>query len=230
MNDIHNGEQKVQKWYDNFNNFIFSGEQDIFNKLITRAQLACQTENLHGDIVECGVFKGSGMMIWMKMLELINPHSSQKVIGFDFFNPSNATNLSDPADKKGMEQVFSRAGNSVVEETAVEAIREKFLQAGYSRFELVKGDASITTQEYIQANPGFRISLLYMDLDIEKPTYDVLTNLWDRVVPGGLAIFDEYAYGAWSEANAVDRFVRERGLTLEKLMVKSPTALIRKPL
>ena len=47
--------------------------------------------------------------------------------------------------------------------------------------------------QYTMSRPGFRISLLYMDLDVEEPTLKALEALWPRVCKGGVVIFDEYA-------------------------------------
>jgi hypothetical protein len=53
---------------------------------------------------------------------------------------------------------------------------------------------------------------------------------WPRVVRGGIAVFDEYALGRWSESEAVDRFVRAHGLTLRPVLhAGTPTAYVVKP-
>ena len=79
-----------------------------------------------------------------------------------------------------------------------------------SEFDLVEGDISYTTKQFSQNNPGFKISLLYMDLDLEIPTYDTLVNLWNNVTKGGIIVFDEYGYHKWSESKGVDRFIEEK--------------------
>ena len=77
-------------------------------------------------------------------------------------------------------------------------------------------------------NPGFKISVLYMDLDLADATYDALTALWPRVSKGGLVIFDEYAYHEWSESQGVDRFFKDLDVQLTVLHTECPTAYIRK--
>ena len=49
-----------QNVYDSFNGFIFSSDRNVFNKLYSRMKFYEMTKHLMGDIVECGVFKGSG--------------------------------------------------------------------------------------------------------------------------------------------------------------------------
>jgi hypothetical protein len=93
---------------------------------------------------------------------------------------------------------------------------------------LIEGDVSETTKAFSQDNPGFKISLLYMDLDLEIPTYDTLVNLWGNVTRGGLIVFDEYGYHKWSESKGVDRFIKERNLEIKSLDFACPTAYIKK--
>jgi hypothetical protein len=40
------------------------------------------------NIVECGVFRGSGVYTWVKLLCLFKPNSEQRVVAFDFFETS----------------------------------------------------------------------------------------------------------------------------------------------
>lgn len=219
----------TQSDYDHFNGLIFSRERNIIFKFLMRHRLYSMIRNLHGDIVECGVFKGSGLASWLKMMDMDAPHDIRKVIGFDFYDPKFTKDLTGE-DRTYMEQVFNRSSDTL-REVSDECIHQRLVQAGISehKFELVKGDIILTSKEYVSTRPGFRIALLYMDLDIERPTYEALINFWDNIVPGGIIVFDEYAYHVWSEANAVDKFIMEKELTLNKLDIRAPTAYIIKP-
>lgn len=224
--DIHTN----QNIYDSFNNFIFSKDRNIFNKLYSRFYFYDRTQHLLGDIVECGVFKGSGLFSWMKMLDMNEPNSIKKVIGFDFFDPNFVENIVNKTDKETMKQVFDRCSGLSVDEISLSGVKNKLDAAEFKnlKYELIAGDISVTTRKFVDERPGFRISILYMDLDLDEPTYNTLNNLWDRVVTGGIVVFDEHTYHSWSESNAVDRFVREKGLTVHRTNVQTPTAYIIK--
>jgi hypothetical protein len=47
-----------------------------------------------------------------------------------------------------------------------------------------------TLPVFLQKNPGFRASLINFDLDTEEPTYFALEQFWDRLVVGGMLVFD----------------------------------------
>jgi hypothetical protein len=65
-------------------------------------------------------------------------------------------------------------------------------------------------------------------MDTEDPTYFALEQLWERLVVGGVLIFDEYAINEWTESDAVDRFVSEKNLQLKSTNLASPSAYIIK--
>lgn len=233
MLNLYNNNSDIkqnQNIYDSYNNFIFSDDRNIFNKLYCKFYFYEKTKHLLGDIVECGVFKGSGVLAWLKILQMNEPNSIKKVIGFDFFDNNFVENLDDEVDKTTMKQVFERCENLDIDDISLHGVQEKIKNSGISssKYELVPGDISNTTKKFIKDRPGFRISILYMDLDIDEPTYNTLVNLWDFIVPGGIIVFDEYAYHSWTESNAVDRFVNEKKLNLINTNVKAPTAYIIK--
>jgi hypothetical protein len=219
-----------QDLFDNFNSFILSEDKRVFSKLIARTLLYDKIKHVPGDIVECGVFKGTGIYTFLKLKNIFNPNSSKKVIGFDFFNTKDLiSSINDKTDKEAMNSLFT--GRDFSHKTSFKEIfhnqilKHNFLE---SDFELIEGDISLTSKKFADNNPGFKISLLYMDLDLEIPTYNTLVNLWDNVTKGGVIVFDEYGYHKWSESKGVDRFIKEYNLEIKSLNYLCPTAYIQK--
>ena len=61
----------------------------------------------------------------------------------------------------------------------------------HNPFELIKGDACHTFQQYLQAHPETIIALAYFDFDLYEPTKVCLELLMDRVTKGSVIAFDE---------------------------------------
>ena len=97
-------------------------------------------------------------------------------------------------------------------------------------YKLIEGDAVTNSKQYDTDNPGARIKILYMDLDLGEPTYIILKTLWNKIVKNGIIVFDEYAYHKWDESEGVDKFLREiEGMyTFIDTKVGAPTAYIIK--
>jgi hypothetical protein len=223
--------KESQSLFDSFNSFILSEDRRVFSKLISRALLYNEVKDIPGDIVECGVFKGTGLYTFLKLKGLYNPNSSKKVVGFDFFDTNQLiSSISNKTDKEAMDVLFKER-NFTHETSFKDYLSTKLIQDGFlnTDFELVDGDLSITSKEYSENNPGFKISLMYMDVDLEEPTYNALNNLWDNITKGGIVVFDEYGYNKWSESKGVDRFIEEKNIEIKSLNYMCPTAYIKKP-
>jgi|SRR3989344_1756659 len=218
-----------QELYDAFNSFIFDPDTKVLGKLAARILLAERTRKVPGDIVECGVFKGSGMASWLKIKKLLFPNSVKKVIGFDFFDTQSLVKSLSGKDRDRMKELFEER-NFEHDAGGQELIKKSLEAAGFTEadFELVKGDISKTAQEFVRERPGFKISLLYLDLDVEEPTYETLKALWPRVSKGGLVVFDEYAWHQWSEAIGADKFFADKDEKIEILDFLGPSAYVVK--
>ena len=213
--------------YDSYNNLIFSADHRVFNKMAKKIELYLQVKDLPGDILEFGVFKGAGLGLFLNLKAMYEPNSLMKVIGFDFFNPGTLLESLDGLNKTMMETVVSRVSEKDI---SLESVRQSLSKFNEESYLLVQGDAVITSKEFSDKNPGARIKLLYMDIDVGEPTYQILSTLWKKVVKNGLIVFDEYAYHKWDESDGVDKFLKEIKGEYEFVDTKiySPTAYIRK--
>jgi hypothetical protein len=234
LNDIYNNNQKniiTDEIYNMFNNFIFSSDIKILGKLLYRFNFFNQTKHLPGDIVEIGVFKGSGIATFSKFLDIFCPNSNKKIIGFDIFDPDNSEQIlskDNIVDKENMNIIYSRINKY---DRSVENVTKNLDNMNLNKkYILIEGDVEETLPKFITKNPGFRISLLYIDVDIERPTYNALKYLWDRVLPGGIIVFDEYEYHKFSESCGVDKFLKENNIkyNLQSTNWMAPTAFIIK--
>lgn len=193
-----------------FNNFIMSNDIKVLGKLLHRFEFFQKVQDLPGDIVELGVFKGSGVATFTKFLEIYHPNSTKKVIGFDLFNANNDV-MSTFKNGDTMSTVYNKVNQEDLQIENVQTNLDK-MTIEKSKYRLVCGDVCETTKNFVKENPGFRASLIYVDLDLDEPTYHSLMNLWDILIPGGYIVFDEYEYHKFDESNGVDKFIRDKKL------------------
>jgi len=217
-----------EETYKSFNDFIFSNDIKVIGKMLHRFNFYNQTKHLPGDIVELGVFKGSGVATFIKFIEIFQTHSNKKVIGFDLFD-SNNTVIDKYKNGDKMKQVYGKTDYSELELKSIKDRLEN-MNIDDSKYMLIEGDVTITTKKFVDENPGFRISLIYLDLDLNEPSYHSLMNLWDRVLPGGIVVFDEYEYHKFDESDGVDRFLHDKKLDYEIVSTNwfAPTSFLIK--
>ena len=189
-----------------YNELIESENFDRLQKIFTRYDLFKKTTRVPGDIVECGVFKGTGHIFWLKLLRIFDEHSMKKVIGFDTF--SNFPKSILKYEKKEANKFIKE---SKYRDITVKEINKKISKIGLkSRSELIKGDITKTSANYVKNNKGFRISLLNLDLDTYEGTKSALENFYPVVSKNGIIILDEYGKRGWGETDAVDEFFKNK--------------------
>jgi hypothetical protein len=214
-----------QSYYDSFNQFIFSPDTKLFGKLASKLFYTELTKDVPGNIVELGVFKGSGVMAWLKCLKLISINHKE-CYGFDIFDQDALVKNIGTKDAELMGTLFTgRNHNSVGYETI---LSEMAIKSGFNNLRLIVGNVFDTMPMFLDKNPGFRASIINFDLDTSEPTTFCLNLLWDRLVVGGIMIFDEYAINEWTESDAVDKFINEKKLRLIATPYLAPSAYLIK--
>jgi hypothetical protein len=213
-----------QKRWDLYNQFALWGNLERFTKLLARYELFKLIADRPGDIVEGGVLKGTGLIFWAKLIEIFNPLSRRKVIGFDTFEgyPEDAVKSYDRQTAKEFK------GKQIQNETevAMATIKEIADRQGLThRIELVNGKAEEGIPNYIKENPGFRAALVNLDFVLYEPTIAALTHLYPNVISGGVVALDEYAVAGAGETDAVDEFLAGKNVRIVSFpWAKSPTA------
>jgi hypothetical protein len=131
---------------------------------------ACHAVHLEGDFVECGTLGGTGMKTVIDYFG--REHFAKTFWAYDTFD-SNPTGVPQFAGQQ--------AG-------LFEQVRARF--AGYERVRLVKG---LLPASLDGASPE-RIGWLHIDLNNAEFEIAVLDVLFERMVPGGLLILDDYEW------------------------------------
>ena len=86
-----------------YDEFLGSTRPDRLQKIFARYELFKLVQDVPGDIVECGVFRGSGVYTWVKLLCLFKPNTEQRVVAFDFFETPRDIEFRYAIDKECLE-------------------------------------------------------------------------------------------------------------------------------
>lgn len=161
--------------------------------LITRYELYKMVLDIPGDIVECGVYQGNSFL-WLAHLSVIlEPYAiNRRFVGFDTFEGfASIDSNKDPKDISSKN--FSDTSYEIIGK-ALKAIDVVRPVNKITRFELVKGDITVTVPNYIKENPAFTCAMLILDTDLYKPTLTALESFLPHMPKGSLVVFDEYNY------------------------------------
>lgn len=157
-----------------------------------------------GDLVECGVWRG-GASIFMRAALEAHGDTTRDVWLCDSFEGVPAPDAENfPADWR--DQLFTFAELAV----GPDEVRKNFQRYGLldPRVRLLSG----WFKDTLPTAPIEQISLLRADGDLYESTIQILENLYDRVSVGGWVVIDDY--GAIEACRqAADDFRRDRGIT-----------------
>jgi len=203
------------KAWDYENAFHLTSDVTRLGKIAAHFELYRMITGLPGHVVELGVFKGCSLVRFATFRELLESPRSRKIIGFDAFGAFPAPDAADPhaaADKAFVAGWEHGAGQGIT----VEALRGVLAHKGIGNVELVAGDIRQTLPVWAAAHPAARVALLHIDTDVREPAALGLELLYDRVVPGGIVVLDDYGTECGGTA-AVEAFFAGRGVRLCKL-------------
>lgn len=166
-----------------------------------------------GAIVECGVWRGGSMHIVARTLDAIG-ETNRELYLFDTFE-----GMTPPTDKdltftgKPVSELLEGQPKTarIWAVASLEDVQQGFEGVPYprDRIHFVKGPVEETLPE--QAPD--QIAILRLDTDWYESTRHELVTLYDRLVPGGVLIIDDY--GSFQGAKqAVDEFVAATGARL----------------
>ena len=91
---------------------------------------------------------------------------------------------------------------------------------------MIQGNILDTLPEYLKQHPETKAALIHIDVDVYEPTKVILELLFDKLVPGGLLVLDDYAIVA-GETRAVDEYFKDKH-KVEKLSFSHRPSFIKK--
>ena len=223
MSDIIRGLNRKDVW-DYENGFYWFSPKSRINKLLAHYELYKSIKEIPGHIFEFGVYKAASLVRFATFRDALENDFSRKIVGFDAFGVFPTTQLKTKNDLNFIKKFEAYGGHGLSEKEAENILSSK----NFKNFSLVKGNVFDTLPSYLENNPETRIALLHLDMDVKEPTDFVFDLLYERVVPGGLIVFDDYNAVA-GETISVDEFAKKYHLKLEKLSFYNVPTFIRKP-
>jgi len=177
---------------DNFPMFI--RRQELI-RYLTRYKLFEMILDVKGSIMECGVFQGAALMFFAQLSAMYEPYAfNREIIGFDTFEGFvDVEDKDNPASQVGD---FSDTNIKILEKCI--AFYDSNRPIGHiPKVKLVKGDVVDTLPQYFKDNPHTLVAMLYLDLDLYKPTKAAIEAVLPRMPRGAVIAFDELNHRSW---------------------------------
>ena len=172
-----------------------------------RAIRYIEANQIPGDIVECGVWRGGNLVIAGLMRERLG--FDRRIWAYDTFAGMTAPTAADfkPGEDLDVEKKFASLNRSDHNEWCLaseeEVLRNFKTRVGTGELRTVKGPVETTLAS--PENLPEQIAILRLDTDFYESTKAEMEVLYPRLSKGGVLIVDDY--GEWAGARrAVDEF------------------------
>ena len=167
--------------------------------------------NVDGDIVETGVFKGANLVLINNFLN--KHHLKKKNFAYDTYSgQSEPTDLDFDIKGTSMKKKFSdyKEKNIIPVYCSLDNVKNNIKR--YSKNDLdqiifIKGKVENTLT--LEKNVPLKISLLRLDTDFYESLKISLEILYPRLVSGGVLIIDDYGHFKGAKI-AVDNFFKDK--------------------
>lgn len=178
------GQGQISYIADNFAKYAnryqitrFLARHDLYKKILP----------IKGSIIECGVLSGNGLMSWARLSSILEPIAfNRRIFGFDTFEGFPGVHEKDNAGSGQFSWAKGDLKDSCYEELQ-ECIRlydiDRFIPH-ISKVQLIRGDFTVTSEQFLKEHSHVLIALLYLDFDLYEPTKKALEVFLPRMGKG----------------------------------------------
>ena len=186
----------------------FLARYEIFKRVLT----------VKGSVIECGVFRGGGLMAWASFSAILEPNNlGRRVYGFDTFEGFKSVGSEDSSRHRETKPGELRSDSFDEIQRLIATFDKNRFLGHVDKVHLVKGDATETIPRFVVNNPHVLVSLLFLDFDLYEPTKVAIEHFLPRMPRGAIIAFDELDNPAWpGETLAMINSVGSNRLRIER--------------
>jgi O-methyltransferase len=213
--EIHNSDQKLISECIKYS----SNSADLAMWSLINSVKYILQNNIKGDFVECGVFRGGNVILMQKLLDKFNV--KKKIYAYDTYEgmplPTSldidiegnkaSHRLDDAVKENNTKNVWCYSELNDVKNNILKSCKNNYVIP-------IKGMVEDTLK--VKSNLPKNISLLRLDTDFYSSTLVELKKLYPRLSKGGILIIDDYGY--WRGARkAVDEYFKDKKILMHRI-------------
>ena len=172
----------------NFGSIV--GNQSLY-KYLKMFEILTSISKINGDIIEFGIWKGNNLLFMKKTIDYLK--LKKNIYGYDWF--------------KGITE-FEKYDKKVIKKKYIgnESFIKKLIKLqSLKKIKLINDDVKNFRHHFKKK----KFCLVYLDLDLYKPTKNILSVIDEFISKQGLIVFDQAQKPEWvGEKKALDEFYK----------------------
>jgi len=163
--------------------------------------LVGQIADRDGGILEIGVWRGGTGALMAKRALMAGSRS-----------PVYLCDTFEGVVKAGSHDVHYKGSEHA--DTSQHVVEDLLRTLNVTNVQILKGIFPDQTAHLIEA--GTRLKLCHIDVDVYQSAKDVMAWIWDRMLPGGIIVYDDYGF---SICEGITKFVNEQVHESDRLVL-----------
>jgi hypothetical protein len=164
------------------------------NRMLTIYELYKQVLGVAGHIADVGVYKGGSSLLFAKLVRNYESEALTLVHGFDWFEGMRNT----PPPQDGGENLFTKDSPLILEggyKADYEDVLELVHRQGFDDIlKIHKLNLITDCPAFFERHRHLKWKLVMMDAGSYEVMKAAIPHFYDRLIPGGIMIFDQYAH------------------------------------
>jgi hypothetical protein len=172
--------------------FLFLNRVQTIQTL-SRIELFKMVMDIPGAIIECGVYRGNALMLYLQLSIALEPYAiNRSIYGFDTFDGFDS--ISTENDPKDINTDMFSDTNFELLKNAIQINDLVRPTPRVPRCELIRGEITKTVPEFSESHPELVTAMLILDVDLYEPTKAALETFLPSMPKGGIVVLDEVCY------------------------------------
>jgi O-methyltransferase len=186
--------------------------EQMYFKEFDKIAKSISDENIKGDVVNIGIYRGGGSLYMKSVFEQLNL-GEKKWWLFDSFNGFNKETITEKIEQESLiwfEQYLCK-----VKQPTAQDIRDLFTLCKLEKnTEIIEGYIEKTSTEFPNNQ---QICFLHIDVDFGNSTYFSLNNFYPMLTKGAWVVIDDYYLNSTLCKQMVDQFINDSGAKIEPI-------------
>ena len=189
---------------------------------LARNEIYRQILDVHGSILDFGVYRGGSFFTWQQLSALYEPYNHiRKVIGFDSFGGFSTVGEFD-VGADGKDLALKRQGGMAYDglgelREGIELVDMNRPLGHVPKGILVEGELPGSCAGYLEEHQETVVALANFGLGLYEPTVNLLRTIRPRLVKGSILVFEDLNQATWpGETRALREVFAPGEITLKR--------------
>jgi SAM-dependent methyltransferase len=165
----------------------------LLARILAITDIYKQIIDIPGAIFDIGTWRGQTAVICENLRAIYEPlHFNRRIVCFDTFEGYQGFSDKDKATRLHRDGTYGVGGEdyaAFLNHLLIQHEKSNAMGHNNGKHRVVKGDCRATIPQFFADHPNEYLALAFFDVNSYDPTLKAFEQVWEKLVPGGIAAF-----------------------------------------